>query len=472
MLVQKELEQHASSRASSLRAASSTRRRSPIASAFRAVPSARRSARSRNRASSASRRTAAYSSARSRRGSRRDLRAARRARRIRRPPARAGASRRSRYASCARASSGWRRAAAKGDVDAYLAANRRISTTGWSSSPATRSSSSPTGGSSTSCTSSAARRSRRAACCRSPPREHRDIVDKIAAGQPVAAGRALYDHVMASRERMHRSRRRRARPARARQPRRGNPVEPADPHRQSAARIAGAAAAARRRLRRRLRARIHQPGDRHGTRAVPRRSARARAPASPPTASCRRSRIPNNLSIVTGAPPSVHGICGNYFWDRDAGAEVMMNDPKYLRARTILADLRRRRREGRRRHREGQAARAARPQDDRDLLLVGEADGGDASRRTASTAVPALVGMPRAVGLQRRAVRVRVRGAASSLMERVRPDVMYLSTTDYVQHKVAPGVGVANDVLRDDGRLPRRGSMRWARPSSSPRTTE
>ena len=45
---------------------------------------------------------------------------------------------------------------------------------------------------------------------------------------------------------------------------------------------------------------------------------------------------PNNLSIVTGAPPSVHGICGNYFWDRDANAEVMMNDPKYLRAGTIL----------------------------------------------------------------------------------------------------------------------------------------
>ena len=46
---------------------------------------------------------------------------------------------------------------------------------------------------------------------------------------------------------------------------------------------------------------------------------------------------PNNLSIVTGVPPSVHGICGNYFWDADAGAEVMMNDPKYLRAGTILA---------------------------------------------------------------------------------------------------------------------------------------
>ncbi|HET8875092.1 MAG TPA: alkaline phosphatase family protein, partial [Casimicrobiaceae bacterium] len=46
---------------------------------------------------------------------------------------------------------------------------------------------------------------------------------------------------------------------------------------------------------------------------------------------------PNNLSIVTGAPPSVHGICGNYFFDPDAREEVMMNDPKYLRAGTILA---------------------------------------------------------------------------------------------------------------------------------------
>ena len=26
---------------------------------------------------------------------------------------------------------------------------------------------------------------------------------------------------------------------------------------------------------------------------------------------------PNNLSIVTGAPPAVHGICGNYFYDRE-----------------------------------------------------------------------------------------------------------------------------------------------------------
>src|SRR5262245_22166279 len=35
---------------------------------------------------------------------------------------------------------------------------------------------------------------------------------------------------------------------------------------------------------------------------------------------------PNNISIVTGVPPSVHGISGNYFYDRETDVEVMMND--------------------------------------------------------------------------------------------------------------------------------------------------
>ena len=38
-------------------------------------------------------------------------------------------------------------------------------------------------------------------------REHHDILDKIAAGQAAAAGHALHEHVMGSRERMHRARR-------------------------------------------------------------------------------------------------------------------------------------------------------------------------------------------------------------------------------------------------------------------------
>jgi phosphonoacetate hydrolase len=42
---------------------------------------------------------------------------------------------------------------------------------------------------------------------------------------------------------------------------------------------------------------------------------------------------PNNLSIVTGVPPSVHGICGNYFYDREADAEVMMKPTRGRRSR-------------------------------------------------------------------------------------------------------------------------------------------
>ena len=45
---------------------------------------------------------------------------------------------------------------------------------------------------------------------------------------------------------------------------------------------------------------------------------------------------PNNISIVTGQPSSVHGICGNFFYSPSTDEEVMMNDPKYLRAPTIF----------------------------------------------------------------------------------------------------------------------------------------
>src|SRR6201989_2875904 len=48
---------------------------------------------------------------------------------------------------------------------------------------------------------------------------------------------------------------------------------------------------------------------------------------------------PNNLSIITGRPPSVHGIAGNYFYDAANDREVMMNDPQFLRSPTILAGM-------------------------------------------------------------------------------------------------------------------------------------
>jgi phosphonoacetate hydrolase len=45
---------------------------------------------------------------------------------------------------------------------------------------------------------------------------------------------------------------------------------------------------------------------------------------------------PNNVSIVTGAPPAMHGIAGNYYLDRDPGREVMITDDRLLRSETIL----------------------------------------------------------------------------------------------------------------------------------------
>ena len=45
---------------------------------------------------------------------------------------------------------------------------------------------------------------------------------------------------------------------------------------------------------------------------------------------------PNNLSIATGAPPKVHGISGNFYLDRHTGQAVVMTGPDLLRSRTIF----------------------------------------------------------------------------------------------------------------------------------------
>jgi phosphonoacetate hydrolase len=152
---------------------------------------------------------------------------------------------------------------------------------------------------------------------------------------------------------------------------------------------------------------------------------------------------PNNLSIVTGAPPSVHGICGNYFWDRDAGAEVMMNDPKYLRAGTILAAFA-----------DAGAKVVVVTAKDKLRALLGHrlsgicfsAEKADAATRAENgiDGVPALVGKP-LPSVYSAALSEFVFAAGVKLVERDRPDVVYLSTTDYVQHKAAPGTAAAND---------------------------
>ena len=142
---------------------------------------------------------------------------------------------------------------------------------------------------------------------------------------------------------------------------------------------------------------------------------------------------PNNLSIVTGAPPSLHGICGNYFYDREAGAEVMMNDPKYLRAGTILAAF----------AEAGAKVAVVTAKDKLRKLLGHQLKGICFSSEKADAEMVKLVGMP-VPSVYSAELSEFVFAAGVKLMERDRPDIMYLSSTDYVQHKAAPGTPAAN----------------------------
>ncbi len=156
---------------------------------------------------------------------------------------------------------------------------------------------------------------------------------------------------------------------------------------------------------------------------------------------------PNNLSIVTGAPPSVHGICGNYLFDVTTGEEVMMNDPKWLRAPTILAEL----------ASAGQFVAVITAKDKLRKLLGHRLKGICFSAEKADEAnadengiagVVERVGMP-VPSVYSAELSEFVFAAGVELMSHERcPDVMYLSTTDYVQHKHAPGTDGADAFYR------------------------
>ena len=160
---------------------------------------------------------------------------------------------------------------------------------------------------------------------------------------------------------------------------------------------------------------------------------------------------PNNISIVTGVPPAVHGICGNFFYDRETDSEVMMNDPAFLRAPTIFQAFA-----------EAGARIAVITAKDKLRPLLGhglEFGRGNAVCFSAEKADQAntaengigdvldMVGLP-LPGVYSADLSEFIFAAGVELMERLRPDIMYLSTTDYVQHKHAPGTEAANDFYR------------------------
>lgn len=155
---------------------------------------------------------------------------------------------------------------------------------------------------------------------------------------------------------------------------------------------------------------------------------------------------PNNLSIVTGVPPSVHGICGNYLYDVATDSEVMMNDPKWLRAPTLLAAL----------SDAGHRVAVVTAKDKLRRLLGHGMKGICFSSEKADSLSLEEHGV---TGILDRLARPLpsvysadlsecVFAAGVDLMRHERPDVLYLSTTDYIQHKHAPGTAGADDFYR------------------------
>ena len=151
---------------------------------------------------------------------------------------------------------------------------------------------------------------------------------------------------------------------------------------------------------------------------------------------------PNNLSIVTGAPPSVHGICGNYLYDSANDVEVMMNDPKWLRAPSILAAL----------SNAGKQVAVVTAKDKLRQLLGHQMTGICFSAEKADKTTLAEHGIEGVLGkvgkplpsVYSADLSEFVFAAGVWLMRHQQPDVMYLSTTDYIQHKYAPGTEGAN----------------------------
>ncbi|CDX32920.1 Phosphonoacetate hydrolase [Mesorhizobium plurifarium] len=156
---------------------------------------------------------------------------------------------------------------------------------------------------------------------------------------------------------------------------------------------------------------------------------------------------PNNLSIATGRPPAVHGICGNYLYNPETGEEVMMNDPKFLRAPTVFQAFY-----------DAGAKVAVVTAKDKLRALLGKGlkfEDGRAmcfSAEKSDTTTKAEHGIDNAskhFGLPVPEVYSAelsefVFAAGVQLLKEFRPDVMYLTTTDFVQHKYAPGVPQAN----------------------------
>nr|MBT6355025.1 phosphonoacetate hydrolase [Pelagibacteraceae bacterium] len=156
---------------------------------------------------------------------------------------------------------------------------------------------------------------------------------------------------------------------------------------------------------------------------------------------------PNNISIVTGRPSSVHGICGNFFYTPSTGEEVMMNDPQFLRAPTIFQKY----------YEQGAKIAIVTAKDklrtllshglnfidSRAICFSSEKSDQATKNENGIENINEWLGMD-VPDVYSQGLSEFVMAAGVKLLHEFKPDIMYLSTTDFIQHKYAPGDDVAN----------------------------
>ncbi|MBX3672018.1 MAG: phosphonoacetate hydrolase [Burkholderiales bacterium] len=149
---------------------------------------------------------------------------------------------------------------------------------------------------------------------------------------------------------------------------------------------------------------------------------------------------PNNMSIVTGTPASRHGISGNFYLDTATGEAVVMTGPELLRGDTVLKGF-------------ADAGAKVVAITAKDKLRRQLGKGLDVSRgnvcfsseKAGSTTLAehgidnaaAFVGQPQP-GMYSMELSLFVLDAGIKLLEAGHRDLLFLSLTDYVQHKYAP----------------------------------
>lgn len=163
---------------------------------------------------------------------------------------------------------------------------------------------------------------------------------------------------------------------------------------------------------------------------------------------------PNNLAIATGVPPEVNGICGNYYYNESTGEEVMMNSPNFLRCQTIFSAV----------ARAGRKVGVVTTKEKLRPLLGKDLQGICFSVEKAGSEVFAAqgIGILQEVrdgvvpGIYDPDASIYCLEAGAELLNSGLADFLYLSTTDFVQHKHAPGDPVAQKFYSEVDRVLRK----------------